>query len=79
MRSIIRVDKQSYGYVVHINGNSRGFTRVLGSQHPKVAAEAALAAWKENCENPDGVTVEVPQEVEAIIRARGPIPWTTSQ
>jgi hypothetical protein len=75
MRTVIKVSKHSYGYVIYINGSGRGFTNVLGSDHAGVAAEAALRAWEEYAYKGDGLTIEVPPEVEAIIAARGPIPW----
>ena len=75
MRSII-VSKRSYGYVIEINGNGRAFTDVLGSQHPEAAAEALVAAWEHHRNYLDDITVEAPPEVEAVIAARGPIPWT---
>jgi hypothetical protein len=71
----IKISKHSYGYVIYINGSGRGFTNVLGSHHAAVAAEAAIRAWEYYCSTPEGLTVELPAEVEAIIAARGPIPW----
>ena len=75
MQTLIKVSKYSYGYVIYINGKGRGFTDVLGSHHPAVAAEAAIRVWEDYRNQADGLTVEVPPEVEAIISARGPLPW----
>jgi hypothetical protein len=75
MRTII-VSKRSYGYVIEIAGNGRAFTDVLGSQHPESAAEALLALWEHQRNYSDDITVELPPEVEAIVSARGTIPWT---
>jgi hypothetical protein len=75
MRTLIKISKHSYGYVIYINGSGRGFTNVLGSQHPSVAAEAAIRTWEDYRNQADSLTVEVPPEVEAIIAARGRIPW----
>jgi hypothetical protein len=75
MRTVIKISKHSYGYVIYINGSGRGFTSVLGSHHPSVAAEAAIRVWEDYRKTADGLTVEVPREVEAIIAERGRIPW----
>lgn len=75
MRTVIEVSKHSYGYVIYINGNGRGFTRVLGSHHAVDAAEVAIRVWEDFCNKAGILTIEVPPEVEAIIAARGPIPW----
>ena len=73
--TVIKVSKHSYGYVIYINGSGRGFTSVLGSHHPSVAAEAAVRVWKDYGDEAVGLTVEVPPEVEATIAERGGIPW----
>jgi hypothetical protein len=74
-QTVIKISKHSYGYVIYINGSGRGFTSVLGSHHPSVAAEAAIRVWEDYRNAADGLTVEVPPEVEAIIAERGRIPW----
>jgi hypothetical protein len=74
-QTVIKISKHSYGYVIYINGSGRGFTSVLGSHHPSVAAEAAIRVWEDYRNAADGLTVEVPPEVEAIITERGRIPW----
>jgi tRNA threonylcarbamoyladenosine modification (KEOPS) complex Cgi121 subunit len=71
----IKVSKHSYGYVIYVNGSGRGFTNVLGCHHATVAADAAIRAWEDYRNTADRVTVELPPEVEAIIAARGPLPW----
>jgi hypothetical protein len=75
MGAVIKVSKHSYGYVIYIKDSGRAFTNVLGSDHAAVAADAAIRAWEEYVIKAHGVTIEVPPEVEAIIAARGPIPW----
>ena len=45
------------------------------SHHPHAAVDAVIDAWKEHRDNPDGVNVELPSEVEAILRSRGTLPW----
>lgn len=75
MRTLIKVSKHSYGYVIYINGNGRGFTNVLGSHNASAAAEAAIRTWEEYRNQGGGVKVELPPEVEAIIAAGRRIPW----
>jgi hypothetical protein len=72
MQTVIKISKHSYGYVIYTNGSGRGFTNVLGSHHPSVAAEAAIRAWEDYHDQGDGLAIEVPPEVEAIIAARAP-------
>ena len=74
-QTVIKISKHSYGYVIYINGGGRGFTSVLGSHHPSVAAEAAIRVWKDYRDEAVGLRVEAPPEVEAIIAERGRIPW----
>ena len=79
MRTVITVYKDRKGYVIIVNGgNSKGHTCALESHNPEVAAKAALESWEEHRDNPDGIFVSVPAEVEAIIATRGPIPWERS-
>jgi hypothetical protein len=79
MRTIITVYKDRKGYVLIVSGGkSKRRTRVLESHNPEVAAEAALEGWEEHRGNSDGIFVSVPEEVEAVIAARGPIPWDRS-
>jgi hypothetical protein len=75
MRYVIIVSKRSYGYVVCIKGNGRPFMDVLGSHHPEVAADRALAAWRNQRNDSHHVTLVLPPEVEAVIAARGQSPW----
>jgi CMP-2-keto-3-deoxyoctulosonic acid synthetase len=77
MRTVITVYKDRKGYVIIINGGkSKGHT--LKSHNPELAAETALESWEEHRDNPDGIFVSVPAEVEALISKRGPIPWERS-
>jgi hypothetical protein len=76
MATVITVSKHSFGYVVTLGGlGGRPFSYVLQSHHPDVAATAVLHEWENHRHDFDGVTVNVPPEVEAAIRARGPLPW----
>jgi hypothetical protein len=76
MPTSISVSKVEYGYLITVRRSGyRRFTEVVDSHHPGAAAEATIAAWQDMQADPDGVTVTVPQEVEAAIEALGPIPW----
>ena len=79
MRTVITVYKGRSGYVMIVSGGkSNGYTRALESHNPDVAAEAAPESWEEHHDNPDGVFVSVPVDVQAVIAARGPIRWERS-
>jgi hypothetical protein len=64
--------------MIIVTGKPDRHIHALGSRNAEVAAEAALATWEEHRDNPDGIFVSVPVEVEAVIGARGPIPWERS-
>jgi len=58
-------------YAIQIRGEGRPFTHVIGSSHPEAAADTAITIWKEHRDDPGGVVVELPPEIEAILRCRG--------
>jgi CMP-2-keto-3-deoxyoctulosonic acid synthetase len=79
MRTVITVYKERRGYVMTVSGGkSNGQPYALETHDPEIAANAALESWEEHRDNPDGIFVSVPAEVEAIIATRGPIPWERS-
>jgi hypothetical protein len=70
----IDVLKRSYGYTVRIECDGRRpFYAVVGP-HPADAAYVVLSTWQTYRDN-GGASVNLPPEVEALIRARGPLPW----
>jgi hypothetical protein len=74
---LIAVSKLSFGYVFCLSVKGRSFTRELGSNHPKVAAEAAIAAWKDYRHLPKALRLNLPPEViEAVVGIYGRVPWS---
>jgi hypothetical protein len=78
MPTSISVSKVDYGYLVTVQRSGyRGFTEVIESHQPSVAADATIAAWRDMEADPDGVTVNLPQGVEVAIQVLRPLPWLT--
>jgi hypothetical protein len=74
--TVISVFRHSFGYVLTLERTGeRTFYYVLQSHHPDVAAAAVLHEWENKRGDPDGITINIPAEVEAAIRSRGPVPW----
>jgi hypothetical protein len=74
--TVISVFRHSFGYVLTLERTGeRTFYYVLQSHHPDVAAAAVVHEWDNHGHDPGDVIVNVPAEVEAAIRACGPVPW----
>ena len=73
---LVAISKLRAGYVFCLSVNGRSFTRELGSNHPEVAAKAAIAAWKDYRHFPKGLRLNLsPEIIEAVVGIYGRVPW----